>query len=403
MWYLRIPPQCQHALLIKTWYRWGVDPLAHTLVGASLAETGLKQKTAWGTLTLMIAANLPDIDGVCMLGGQDAGLAGRRGITHGVLAWLVLPVVLAAIIHTIAKRVQRKREVAAKPKHLVSPVGAQPALSFGWLLVLSVIGVLSHPLLDWMNSYGVRLLMPFSSTWFYGDALFIIDPVLWLLAGAAVVFAHGKTKVAAALWLILLAAATAIIIVPVLAPPPAKMLWCIGAGLLVYLRVRGKPPSSKITARVCLAILTLYIGAMVMGTANARTKATQWLSQHNLSADQLVVNPMAARPFSRDVIARVGQTYHFLQVPAFGNEPVSPTNSPLPVGEKSREVIAALAIPQVQGAVKWMRLPAYEQAPTSEGVVVTIMDVRYSRMRNTKLGRTQVWLDNKLNVIQVRP
>lgn len=380
-----------------------MDPLAHTLVGASLAETGLKQKTAWGTLTLMIAANLPDIDGVCMLAGQDASLAGRRGITHGVLAWVVLPVVLATIMHAVAKRVQSKRDMAIKPQQPVAPFTTQPALSFRWLLILSVIGVLSHPLLDWMNSYGVRLLMPFSSTWFYGDALFIIDPVLWLFAGAAVVFAHGKTKVAAAFWLVLLAVATAIIIVPALTPPPAKMLWCIGAGLLVYLRVRGKPPSAKITARVCLAILTLYVGAMVAGTANARTRATRWLSQHNLTPDQLVVNPMAARPFSREVVARVGQTYHFLQVPAFGNSPISTTSSPIPVGERSPQVIAALAIPQVQGAVKWMRLPAYEQAPTSEGVVITIMDVRYSRARTTKLGRTQVWLDNKLNVIQVRP
>ena len=380
-----------------------MDPLAHTLVGATLAETGLKQKTAWATLTLMIAANLPDIDGVCVLAGQDASLAGRRGITHGVLAWVVLPVVLAAIMHTVAKRVQSKREAAAKQKQPVLPVIALPPLSFRWLFILSVVGVLSHPLLDWMNSYGVRLLMPFSSTWFYGDALFIIDPVVWFLAGAAVVFAHGKSRVGAALWLALLVAATAIIIVPDLAPPPAKMLWCIATGLLVFLRVRGKPPSSKITARVCLAILTLYIGSMLMGTANARSHAGQWLSQHSLAADQLVVSPVAARPFSRDVIARVGQTYHFLQVPAFGNEPVRPVNPPMAVGQKTREIMAALAIPQVQGAVKWMRLPAYEQAPTSEGVVVTIMDVRYSRTRNSKLGRTQVWLDNALNVIQVRP
>ncbi len=31
--------------------------------------------------------------------------------------------------------------------------------------------------MDWLNSYGVRLLMPFSNRWFYGDALYIVDPV----------------------------------------------------------------------------------------------------------------------------------------------------------------------------------------------------------------------------------
>mgnify|MGYP000430317752 CR=1 FL=1 len=55
----------------------------------------------------------------------------------------------------------------------------------GWLLVLAYIGCLSHPLFDWFNSYGIRLLEPFSSQWFYGDTLFIIDIWLWaaLIAG----------------------------------------------------------------------------------------------------------------------------------------------------------------------------------------------------------------------------
>ena len=37
--------------------------------------------------------------------------------------------------------------------------------------------------MDVLNSYGVRLLMPFSGRWFYGDALYIVDPWLYLAAG----------------------------------------------------------------------------------------------------------------------------------------------------------------------------------------------------------------------------
>ncbi len=40
-----------------------------------------------------------------------------------------------------------------------------------------------------LHPHGVsqsRLLMPFNDTWFYGDTLFIIDPWVWLLAGAEV-------------------------------------------------------------------------------------------------------------------------------------------------------------------------------------------------------------------------
>src|SRR4030095_15799302 len=54
------------------------------------------------------------------------------------------------------------------------------------LLLLSYIGVILHVLIDLLNTYGVRLLMPFRPHWFYGDVLFIIDPWLWLALGTGV-------------------------------------------------------------------------------------------------------------------------------------------------------------------------------------------------------------------------
>ena len=58
-------------------------------------------------------------------------------------------------------------------------------VNFKWLYLLGLIGCLTHPALDWLNVYGIRLLEPISSQWFYGDTLFIIDVWLWgLLIGA---------------------------------------------------------------------------------------------------------------------------------------------------------------------------------------------------------------------------
>ncbi len=48
----------------------------------------------------------------------------------------------------------------------------------GWLLLLSTFAILTHPFLDWLNTYGMRWLMPFDGTWFYGDSVFIMDPFL---------------------------------------------------------------------------------------------------------------------------------------------------------------------------------------------------------------------------------
>jgi inner membrane protein len=125
---------------------------------------------------LVIGANLPDVDAACFLwldGVQHLGF--RRGITHGPIAWVLLPLILAGLLwgwdRWQAKRGRR-------------PEGRLP-VHFGWLYALAFIACLTHPALDWLNVYGIRLLEPFSSRWFYGDVLFIIDVWLWLGLGFA--------------------------------------------------------------------------------------------------------------------------------------------------------------------------------------------------------------------------
>lgn len=147
-----------------------MDNLTHSLIGAALGQIGLKKKTGLAMPTLIIAANLPDIDATCVIYGVES-LAMRRGITHGPLAMLILPLILWAIMIGFDRwqTGRGKRPASRLPVHR------------GWLLALAYLGCLSHPAMDWMNNYGVRLLEPFSSTWFYGDTLFIIDLWMWIV------------------------------------------------------------------------------------------------------------------------------------------------------------------------------------------------------------------------------
>lgn len=146
-----------------------MDNLTHSLIGAVLGQAGLKRRSGLGMPTLIVAANIPDIDATCAVLGT-VSLAMRRGITHGPIAMLVLPLLLTGAMVWF-DRWQALRGTRPEGRLPVRP---------GWLLALAYIGCLSHPLFDWMNSYGIRLLEPFSHRWFYGDALFIVDP--WLLA-----------------------------------------------------------------------------------------------------------------------------------------------------------------------------------------------------------------------------
>jgi inner membrane protein len=138
-----------------------MDNLTHSMAGALLGQMGLKKLTGRAMPTLIIAANLPDIDAVASFLGRES-LAIRRGITHGPIALVLLPLLLTGLMLLYNR--WRPSEQPVRP---------------AMLLLLAYVGTLSHPALDWLNSYGIRLLEPFSSRWYAGDTLFIIDVWIW--------------------------------------------------------------------------------------------------------------------------------------------------------------------------------------------------------------------------------
>src|SRR6186997_1355389 len=126
-----------------------MDNLCHSLIGMAMSRAGLNRRTALATSTLVIANNLPDID-VAVFATNTLAMSFRRGWTHGVLAQATLPIALTAAMVAYDRLVRQK-----DPQQ---PDRVRP----GQLLLLSYIGVLAHVFMDFMNSYGVRLLMPFS-------------------------------------------------------------------------------------------------------------------------------------------------------------------------------------------------------------------------------------------------
>ncbi len=166
-----------------------MDNFTHSLIGAALGQAGLKRKTGLAMPALILGANLPDIDAVTVIYGIES-LAMRRGITHGPIAMVLQPLLLAGGLAWFDKWQARRG---------TRPEGRAP-VRFGWLLALSFIACLTHPLFDWFNNYGVRLLEPFSHRWFYGDTLFIIDPWIIAMLGAGVWFSLRRERVQHQKW-----------------------------------------------------------------------------------------------------------------------------------------------------------------------------------------------------------
>ncbi|MFW7381115.1 MAG: metal-dependent hydrolase [Oligoflexus sp.] len=346
-----------------------MDPIAHTLTGATLSQTGLKKLTPLATATLVIAANLPDIDAVMTFVGRDASLYYRRGITHGIAALLLLPLVLTGIILAIDRLIRRARH----PKK-------EPARARG-LLLLSYIGVWSHPFLDWLNTYGVRLLMPFDGRWFYGDTLFIVDAWMWLLMGAAVIFAHTQTKLGMMLWIALGSGMSFLITTVDMVSLPAKIVWWIGVAIIVAFRLRGvKPDKNQKVAVACVVTFCLYLATLTAGNQTARQGVEEWLAKENSSVvTDLMTGPMPANPFYRDVIAVTNTHYHGLRVRVLGSFEVERLFEPVKIEEPHPIVELAMQAKEVRGFTNWMRFPSYEIRPEGDGYLVLIRDLRYVR------------------------
>ena len=279
-----------------------MDPLAHTLVGASLAETRLQRLTHLASPTLILGANAPDIDAVTMFISRDAALGFRRGWTHGILSLALLPLILAGLILLFDRALARARGREARGRP--APV-----------ILLAYLGVLSHPFLDWLNTYGIRLLMPFDDRWFYGDALFVIDPWVWLLAGTSVVLGRSTTAVSKTAWLVLAVALTGLVTGVAGTPVAARLVWLVGAAVVVTVRTWGGAQRQVPRVAVgCLTCATLYIGLMVTGSRHAASQVVEWVSARDDAPVEVMAGPRPANPLVHDVVVADEEHYHFLEV-----------------------------------------------------------------------------------------
>ncbi len=365
-----------------------MDPLAHTLVGASLAETRLKRLTHLASPTLILGANAPDVDAVTMFISRDVSLGFRRGWTHGVLSLVLLPLILAALILLVDRVFASAR--GQEPRGRPAPV-----------ILLAYLGVLTHPFLDWLNTYGIRLLMPFDDRWFYGDALFVIDPWVWLLAGTSVVLAHSSTALSKTAGLALGVALTALVSSVAGIPDAARLVWLVGASSVVAVRAWGGAQRRVPRVAVgCLACATVYIGLMLGGSRLAVWQVVDWLSARDDTPVEIMAGPLPANPFVRDVVVVDDEHYHFLEVDWRRENPVQIASPAIERGPSPDDPVvkAAIAAPQVQGLMRWIRFPAYFVETLPDGYRVTIRDVRYARRMGPGLGDAVVELDNELRV-----
>ncbi len=290
-----------------------MDNVCHTLVGAAIGEAGLKRLSVHASATLMIAANIPDLDALVFLTSTPS-VSFRRGWTHGILAQAVLPILLTAAVVAFDRWRSRRRGEAPRARPMA-------------LLGLAYIGIVSHVFLDYLNNYGIRLLMPFSGRWYYGDAVFIVDPWLWLMLGAGVLWARRRLTV--------------------------------------------RP------AQIALALACLYVaGMLALAVAGRRIVLDAWTTVYGAAPRGLMVGPVPIDPLRKQVIIDAGDHY---ETGTLGWWPrrVRFDARPVPKNDDAPAALAARAFPDVRAVLVWARFPYYVISQPGTAAFVTLRDLRF--------------------------
>jgi inner membrane protein len=350
-----------------------MDPLTHTLVGASLAATELGKRTSGAAAALVVGANLPDVDVLSYVVGSDAALGFRRGWTHGILALAILPALLALVLW-LAEQWRATRR-------------AREPISAGWLLALSYLAVLTHPAMDWLNTYGMRWLMPFRDTWFYGDAVFIVDPWLWMILGVAWLLGRRPTRRLLVVWAV--CAGLLLSVVGARASSFLPVLLAVAIVLLVALIVRPGIGllSGERVAKTGLVLASLYVLALIGLQAATERKVRFELGGWNQAGpEKLMVGPVPVDPLVWDVVVKQdGVIRHGRFVWRDGGSLLWSDDLFRAADDSSLwEEIQHSG--QASGFMDWVRFPWLETERMENGTRVYLMDGRYVRQRASGFG-----------------
>jgi inner membrane protein len=275
-----------------------MDNVTHSLVGYALGRgiaghcTPAERRAAlW---TSVIASNAPDIDVVIAPFTDDAKLANllhHRGHTHTLL--LALPIGIACAL--LFARVFGVSERAARQR----------------LLGLGALAGALHIGFDWLNSYGVHPFFPLDDRWYYGDAVFIIEPLLLAVLAAlpAVLGLHRATRIGGALiYAVLLGLLWGVPAVPAFAASFASAACVASVLTALALQRRGKE-TPRATAFLALGAALIVIVSFQASGARARAAFEAHLSRVHPGEQPVgfVLSPSPGNPLCWSAIALTEQ------------------------------------------------------------------------------------------------
>jgi inner membrane protein len=374
-----------------------MDGLTHSLVGLASAKAGLERFSPYSATVCILSANAPDIDVVSFFfGGQWVLLQNHRGITHSIIGTLSLGLLIPSILFGLERAIARWRK---RP----------PRIRYRGLVLASLIAAATHPLMDWTNNYGVRPLLPWNGTWFYGDLVFIIDPYLILVLGGAGFLLTSNRRGKIVVWSLLAVVSTIVVVgvspqraAGIGSLTVARMIWF--TVLLAVVVARSAGVQKRVGRALAFATLLFVIGYWgVLAWAhhaafhNAETEANAIASQRGERFVRVAAMPTAANPFRWLCVAETDRAmYRFFvgivdQAPAtdLANLIVDGNRGDLmtaieryakPTGRGEQLVLTASQDPRAQVLLGFARFPIarVESVNCTGQTFVQFADLRYT-------------------------
>ncbi len=274
-----------------------MDNLTHSLIGLTASKAGLEKLSPGATALCILAANSPDADILTgIFGDRWTYLHHHRGITHSIVGTIVLAFALPLVFYLVDLLIARVRKRPSRIRLL-------------GLIVASVIVTATHPLMDWTNNYGVRPLLPWNSNWFYGDFVFVIDPVLWLTLGGAAFLLTSHNKKRLAVWLLLAAVLTFLVFFGptdrggLANATVLRVVWIIAIVVLVILfwKQAGRHWGQKVGI-AAFVIISVYMSGLFLMHQSALKQARREAAMISVDNSERVIDvaamPVLANPFT---------------------------------------------------------------------------------------------------------
>lgn len=355
-----------------------MDNLTHTLLGAALAKTRLGRLSPLAAPALLVAANIPDVDIVTRLWSKEAYLIHHRGLTHSVFG-----IVLQIPLLTVLFRFLEKRFYPAAPGG-----------TWRGLTLAVAAGLFSHPLLDSLNTYGVRPWLPFDETWYYGDMAFIVDPWLWLLFGGAAALAGARSRAGHVAWAFIAAFVTYVIYATSRAPLFLQILWPAAVAALIWGRWKNfglRRPQTVVG--VAGGLTALYLGGLAWASHAAGAESRAAVAARLPSGETVLAStssPQPADPFSWFVCLETPTTIYFQRIHLLHSayEPKI-----IPRGLDDPRVQRAAQSPAARAWRVFARHPFAAAVERNGALRVYLMDARYQTSPGPSWSSVEVDLD----------